>query len=64
MWERQKHFRTKELKRKYNAGADWLSAFIKRHPTRAIRTPESTSIAGVSAFNKENTILFSNRLAA
>ena len=40
------------------AGADWLSTFLKRNKDIAVRTPESTSIARATAFNKYNVAAF------
>ena len=34
------------------AGKDWLSSFMKRHPTLSIRAPISTSMARVDGFNR------------
>ena len=45
------------------AGPDWFSAFLKRHPGLSIRTPESTSIARATAFNKINVDQFFGKLA-
>ena len=40
------------------AGADWFSAFLRRHPDLSIRVPEATSIARATAFNKKNVSHF------
>lgn len=44
------------------AGPDWFSAFHKRHPLLAIRTPEATSLARTRSFNKQNVQLFFDKL--
>ena len=40
------------------AGADWLNAFLKRHPGLSIRCPEATSVARATAFNPFNISAF------
>ena len=44
------------------AGADWFTGFLKRHPSLSIRTPESASIGRASTFNKTNVDLFFSKL--
>lgn len=46
------------------AGEDWLTSFLKKHPTLSIRTPEATSIGRATNFNKPNVDDFFNKLAA
>lgn len=50
-------------KEKQIAGADWFSAFLKRNKDIAVRTPESTSIARATSFNKFNVAAFFSKLA-
>jgi len=40
------------------AGADWFSAFMKRHPVLSLRTPQSTSLARARGFNQMAVKLF------
>jgi hypothetical protein len=40
------------------AGEVWLKLFMERHPTLSLRTPQTTSLARATSFNKDNVKLF------
>ncbi|XP_031335996.1 uncharacterized protein LOC116165574 [Photinus pyralis] len=44
------------------AGRDWLSGFLKRNVNLSIRTPEATSLARMTSFNKTNIEPFFDKL--
>ena len=49
---------------KAEAGVDWLSGFVKRHPSISIRKPEATSLSRMTSFNKFNVEQFFNNLGS
>lgn len=44
------------------AGEDWFSAFMKRQPNLSLRTPEATSLARMTAFNRHTVGTFFDKL--
>ncbi|XP_041350707.1 uncharacterized protein LOC121369719 [Gigantopelta aegis] len=44
------------------AGKDWVAGFLKQHHSVSIRTPEATSMARATAFNKTNVKVFYSKL--
>ena len=45
-------------------GSDWLSGFMKQHPSLSLRTPESTSRSCATSFNKHNNRTFFDKYSS
>ncbi|CAI9720902.1 Hypothetical predicted protein [Octopus vulgaris] len=45
------------------AGEDWFSGYLQRHKNLSIRSPQATSLARGTSFNKTNVAMFFNQLA-
>ena len=45
------------------AGYDWLHSFLKRNTNISLRTPESTSLARMSSFNRFTGNTFFQKVA-
>ena len=43
---------------KQEAGKDWLALFLKRHPSISLRSPEATSMARATGFNRRSVERF------
>ncbi|XP_014785863.1 uncharacterized protein LOC106880453 isoform X2 [Octopus bimaculoides] len=45
------------------AGEDWFSGYLQRHKNLSIRSPQATSLAQATSFNRANVAMFFNQLA-
>ncbi|CAI9732662.1 Hypothetical predicted protein [Octopus vulgaris] len=45
------------------AGEDWFSGYLQRHKNLSTRSPQATSLARATSFNKTNVAMFFYQLA-
>ena len=49
---------------KRHAGKDWMTHFIKRHPSLSLKRPEAANLSKVTGFNRQNVKLFFDNYTA